>query len=102
MIEIEDVKYSIEFLRRRKKMADDCIKHFMYGERQAVNIALKALQKQVPKKVVNFTELLTDGETQYQFDRCPVCNHCLIEGLDLNYCTECGQKLDWNVEDEAN
>ena len=57
---------------------------------EARNMAIKALEKQIPKKP-DFTE-------DKEFALCPCCNG---KGL-LNkqkYCDNCGQKLDWSDEE---
>jgi hypothetical protein len=62
------------------------INHLKVGSQSMIHIdlAVKALEKQMPKKVVNE-------------DYCPICN---TDGKDDNnvpgeYCPNCGQKLDW-------
>lgn len=56
---------------------------------EARNMAIKALEKQIPKKP-DFTEDKT-------FALCPCCNG---KGLSdkQKYCDNCGQKLDWSDE----
>jgi len=51
-------------------------------EWDAVDMAMKALEKQIPKKWFH------DCGMYY----CPVCNEFMFEG---NYCPNCGQKIDW-------
>ena len=60
---------------------------------EAVNVALKALAKQIPKKPT--------GE-HYARMRCPSCNHRIPSGQGSssrrrdNWCNYCGQKIDWS------
>ena len=57
---------------------------------EARNMAIKALEKQIPKK--------PDFTADKEFALCPCCNG---KGL-LNkqkYCDNCGQKLDWSDEE---
>ena len=65
-------------------------KHFAIHITEALNMAVKALEKQIPKK------LLYVGIEQC----CPVCKDgiCLIgdDGCYGNYCANCGQALDWS------
>ena len=60
--------------------------HCSYIE-QELNIAIEALEKQIPKKLV-----VWDNGTQH----CPYCEHDLtyISSED-EYCCRCGQKIDW-------
>jgi len=56
-------------------------------------IAIKTLKKQIPKKIKKFTY---PKNIVYMY--CPECD----EGIDENnlFCSRCGQKLDWEVENE--
>lgn len=62
---------------------------------EAVNVALKALAKQIPKKPT--------GE-HYAHMRCPSCNHRIPSGLGSssrrrdNWCNYCVQRIDWSDE----
>ena len=64
---------------------------------ESIDIAINALEKQIPKKVV---------KEKYIYI-CPICGSnvetdCGDYMLDyrLNYCDNCGQKLDWSDENE--
>ena len=59
---------------------------------EAVNVALKAIEKQIPKKV----RITTSTK------RCSVCGRQL-SGIgnihpERNYCQRCGQAIDWKEE----
>jgi DNA-directed RNA polymerase subunit RPC12/RpoP len=62
---------------------------------EAVNVALKALEKQIPRKAI--------GE-HYAHMRCPSCNHRIPSGLGSssrrrdNWCNYCGQRIEWEDE----
>lgn len=59
---------------------------------EALQMAIEALGKQIPKKPV--------GE-HYAHMRCPVCNHRIPSGMGSssrrrdNWCNYCGQKILW-------
>ena len=58
-------------------------------------VAIKALEKQIPKKITNMKYILDFSGRYYTTKgNCPVCNR---EGLYKSdfYCNKCGQKLDW-------
>lgn len=60
--------------------------------------AVKALEKQIPKKITNMKSILDFSGRYYTTKgNCPVCNR---EGLYKSdfYCNKCGQKLDWGEE----
>lgn len=58
-------------------------------EADAVRIAIEALEKQIPKKPITYT-----GTNRAD---CPVCGNT-VRGIKEpfgNYCSKCGQKLDF-------
>jgi rRNA maturation endonuclease Nob1 len=59
----------------------------------SVNLAISALEKQMPKKIKKFTY---PKNIVYMY--CPECD----EGIDENnlFCSRCGQKINWEVENE--
>ena len=67
--------------------------------REALDIAFKAIEKQIPMKAVG---------THYAHMRCPSCNHRIPSGGGSssrrrdNWCNYCGQKIDWSENNETN
>ena len=56
--------------------------------------AIKALEKQIPKKITNMKRILDFSGNYYTSSgNC----HCCKEELNRSfiYCNKCGQKLDW-------
>ena len=47
---------------------------------EAIQIAIQALEKQLPKKRDNYS--------------CPICSHYFEDGECFTYCPECGQRLE--------
>ena len=60
--------------------------------RKALEVASKALEKQIAKKP---TDVRYFGEAGYYIGLCPVCGQG--NNSDYPYCGDCGQKLDWSV-----
>ena len=61
-----------------------------------INAAIKALDKQIPKKPVSKYKY-RDGENV-----CPSCeteNRCRIVMSWEKFCPDCGQAIDWEVEE---
>ena len=74
---------------------------FTYGsDAKVLGMAINALEKQIPKKPINYDKY---------YYKCPYCEQDLsvdddslyiYEDTMPNYCTNCGQRLDWSDESE--
>lgn len=56
-------------------------------KREATKLAIDALEKQVPKKIVT-------GKSTYGMSACPACS-LLLPIVNMDFCNHCGQALDW-------
>ena len=73
---------------------------------EAIDVAISALEKQIPKKIEIRKATNDDIESELRdfitvkgrICRCPSCR-CCIHISELKYCWECGQKLDWSDEE---
>ena len=64
---------------------------------EALKVGISALEKQIPKKVLNL--MLNDGDgylIKVFKGICPYCQ-CIVTN---EYCSRCGQALDWSDENE--
>lgn len=64
------------------------------------NIAIEALEKQLPKKVEYEGGFSNNGLVRYRMAKCPTCDRWHSSRDEIIYCSKCGQKLDWSKEDE--
>ena len=63
---------------------------------EALKVGISALEKQLPKKVLNLM-LNADGKTTKVFKGiCPCCQ-CIVTN---EYCSRCGHALDWSDSDD--
>ena len=67
---------------------------------RAHNMAIEALEKQIPKKPDYEADGYDEnGNLIYDYAKCPICGHEFEYGINdwgCNYCSDCGQKLDWS------
>lgn len=63
---------------------------------EAQTLAIDALEKQVPKKVLNQKGLKNFNSQKYAIrGNCPVCGTEDLISSTSDYCYHCGQALDW-------
>lgn len=70
--------------------------------RDAVDVAIQALEKQIPKKPTYEGDgYVPDGTLVYDTWICPCCDKRYeVDYDDYDYCPNCGQKLDLDRSDE--
>lgn len=61
----------------------------------AAKIAVEAMRKQIPMKLIAEGDGYADGEMVYDSFYCPSCDHRMEEDEVADYCPECGQAIDW-------
>ena len=57
---------------------------------QTYNIAIEALEKQIPKEPLN-----REGKSEISYGYCPCCSNLIDNWDDIRFCGECGQAIDW-------
>lgn len=63
--------------------------------------AIKALEKQIPKKPYLEGDGYADGQLVYDTWICPCCEERYeVDYDDYKHCPECGQAIDWSEENE--
>ena len=73
-----------------KQLNSIAIYHFDKYTADAINMAIDALEKQIPKKPIEkfaFSDDIGAG-------LCPFCNEGVNE--EMNFCSYCGQAIDWS------
>lgn len=66
---------------------------------EALNLAISALEKQVPRPLDYEGDGYADGCPVYDIAKCQVCEHEFEEGINdwgSDYCPDCGQRLQWD------
>lgn len=93
---IEFLRIHFEYLKERWKPYPD------YNVLEAIRFAISAIEKQIPKKPIR--------HTAWEDFKCPTCGSTEIRPYDteyreydkdceFEYCSDCGQKLDWSDEE---
>ena len=89
---------AIEEFKQRLELIEKCYRGEVEDYKQALELGVNALEKQIPKKPTPIDyEKYMDTVKNALFLKgaywCPNCNHVVKCGT---YCSDCGQKLDWN------
>ena len=87
---IENLRERIDLVKKVWSNVPEIIEY-----REALELAGKAVEKQIPMKPNNIKSIFDFSGRYYTTKgNCPVCNS---EGLYKSdfYCNKCGQKLDW-------
>lgn len=69
------------------------------NRKEALYMAMKALDKQTPMKPEYIADGYADGLLCYDYAKCPMCGHDFeyeINDWGSDYCSDCGQRLDWS------
>lgn len=67
---------------------------------QALDMAIEALEKQIPKKPEFIADGYADGELVYDTWVCPSCGkYYEVDYDDYDFCPKCGQHIDWSEEE---
>ena len=67
----------------------------------AFDMAIKALEKQIPKKPDFEGDGYADGQLVYDTWICPHCEKKYeVDYEEYDFCPNCGQKLDWGEQNE--
>ena len=61
----------------------------------AVEIAMEAMQKQIPRELIAEGDGYADGEMVYDSFYCQSCDYHMEDYEVKNYCPNCGQAIDW-------
>ena len=72
-----------------------------YREIGTVEECREAVAKQEAERIEYETNaVFSNGFSHYRMGKCPICDNRYNSNDEINYCSKCGQKLDWSEEDE--
>ena len=86
-----DIEKAIDCLKADKEYLTD----MKICDGEEIDIAIKALEKQIPKKPNIEGDGYADGQLVYDTWICPCCEkHYEIDYDSYDYCPNCGQHID--------
>ena len=96
MTESEAIK-EVRFNMSKIGLSDKAAKRVV----EARNVAIKALEKQIPKKPTpidyeKYIDVIDNARLLRGAYWCPNCKRVVKSG---SFCNDCGQKLDWSNEE---
>ena len=84
-------------IKARLLTDEDVDKWDDYRKIGTVEECREAVEKQKAKKVVYKSDsVFCDGFTHYRMGKCPVCDRWHNNNDEVNYCSKCGQKIQWS------
>lgn len=92
---------AIEILQEERDYAQ-----FLTYVKEAIKIATTALEKQIPKKPLLQDVYDKNNKLLDYLYNCPICHMFICYATELGieerfaYCPNCGQAIDWEVEDK--
>lgn len=99
---VEEIKKQLEELIKDREsfMVGDYDKDIYGRDKEALAFAVKAVEKQIPKKVRREFKSIDKAITCFEVELCPRCGKNIyddeVEVSYYEYCPECGQALDWS------
>lgn len=99
-----DKERAIEELKSRIALIDREYKNKAKEYREVLQMAVDAIDKQVPMQPRYEGDGYCDGELVYDMAYCPKCDHDFeynINDWGSKFCPDCGQALDWSVGEEG-
>ena len=86
-------KEAIEIVENEKPCCGEKLIFTEEERYEALNMAKEALEKQIPKKPLDKTKSMDD------YGYCPNCRKIIDDYNDFNFCSTCGQAIDWSDEE---
>lgn len=101
-----EIKEALELLKIHNGKCSGCDKLCDDICKPAVELAMQALEKQIPKKPVFYDtkfrqrgKLYGEYVTMEEAYNCPCCNFTTWKFDKDEYCYHCGQRFDWSDAD---
>ena len=66
---------------------------------EAMEVAIKALEKQIPKKPYHISQVDDNDNANVECPMCHATTDYSVNVIKRGYCWKCGQLLDWSDEE---
>ena len=91
---------AIEEFKQRLELIEKCYRGEVEDYKQALELGVKALEKQMPKKPIINHINTNEDVTEIEYT-CSVCGTNFVELTPCEeWCSYCGNKIDWSVKNE--
>ena len=91
---------AIEEFKQRLELIEKCYRGEVENYKQALELGVKTLEKQIPKKVKIEQWIYTKCDCGYEFSRHHGDGYYSIPLENkTKYCPNCGQRLNWGCEE---
>lgn len=90
---------AIEEFKERLELIEKCYRGEVEDYKQALELGVKALEKQIPKKPM----MVYDDKVDSNWCSCPICANGIgwkIHARKIKFCWECGHRLDFGDDEK--
>lgn len=90
---------AIEEFKERLELIEKCYRGKVEDYKQALELGVKALEKQIPKKPI----MAYDDKIDSNWVSCPICANGIgwkIRARKIKFCWECGHRLDFGDDEK--
>ena len=92
-----DIDMALRYMTIEKAIELEKRRFFSNADETINTIAIHCMEKQIAKAPKDINSIKFTGSIREQFTsgNCPCCNNDVDTDDDFKYCSECGQKLEW-------
>lgn len=103
--ECKELAYIVN-IAEKEELAKIIDEYLLYSKIGTVEECREAVEKQKAKELVYESDsVFSNGFSHYRMGKCPMCDRYYNSSDEVNYCSKCGQAIQWDenleeMEDE--